>query len=79
MMAKDSPQSPLHPYYPIDARIYGYVANDSSVLSLLTATGTGCVAVLGTVFMLVSYTQPTLSKADRLAILWFFLCMILPR
>lgn len=68
----------LHPYYPIEARIIGYAANEASVQSLLASASAGCVVILGTVLAAISHVRPALSKADRLAILWFFLCMFLP-
>lgn len=64
-----------HPYYPLDSKIDGYVANKYPVPTLLTAASTGSFLILGTIYILVSYVRSNLSKADRLAILWFFLCM----
>lgn len=69
----------LHPYYPVDAHINGYVANENPVPRVLATASTGCTITLGTVLAAVSYTRPALSKADRLAILWFFFCMGLTR
>ncbi|BDD57258.1 hypothetical protein MPDQ_002924 [Monascus purpureus] len=63
----------LHPYHPVDAHINGYVANETPVLRVLATASAGCTIILGTVLAAVSYTRPALSKADRLAILWFFI------
>ncbi|PYI01776.1 EBP domain protein [Aspergillus sclerotiicarbonarius CBS 121057] len=63
----------LHPYYPLDAQIDGYVPNEASLLSILTTASVGATALLGATFTLVSVIRPSLRKADRLAILWFVL------
>ncbi|KAE8150863.1 Emopamil-binding protein [Aspergillus avenaceus] len=65
-------ENPLHPYYPIDAPINGYTANETPLLELLTLASIGSTVLLGTVFALARYLQPSLTKADRIAILWFF-------
>lgn len=71
-----SAASPSHPYYPVDAYIAGYSPNEASVLTLLTAASGGSVVLLGTTLALTSYAKPSLSMADRLAILWFVLCTL---
>ncbi|THC93982.1 hypothetical protein EYZ11_006529 [Aspergillus tanneri] len=48
----------LHPYYPLDAPIHGYVANNTSLLSLLTTASVGAAALLGTTLGLVSFLRP---------------------
>ncbi|OOF95456.1 hypothetical protein ASPCADRAFT_130935 [Aspergillus carbonarius ITEM 5010] len=63
----------LHPYYPLDAQIDGYVPNEASLLSILTTAGVGATALLGATFTLVTVIRPSLRNADRLAILWFVL------
>lgn len=64
-----------HPYYPIDARINDYVPNEASVLGLLSTASVGATALLGTTLLLSIWVRPNLRKADRIAILWFVLCM----
>ncbi|RAL05233.1 EXPERA domain-containing protein [Aspergillus ibericus CBS 121593] len=64
---------PLHPYYPLDAQIDGYVPNEASLLSILTTASVGATALLGATLTLISVIRPSLRKADRLAILWFVL------
>lgn len=64
-----------HPYFPLEANIIGYSPNQTSVLELLLSAGGGCAALLGLVFAVASYVRPTLRLADRIAILWFVLCM----
>jgi cholestenol delta-isomerase len=67
----------LHPYYPVDAPIFEYVPNEASLLNLLTTAIIGTATLLGTAYTLASVLRPNLSKADRIAILWFFLCRAL--
>lgn len=67
--------SPSHPYYPLDAAIEGYVPNTTPILDLLISAGGACLILLSTTFALISYVRPTLRMADRIAILWFVLCM----
>lgn len=64
-----------HPYYPLGADVVGYSPNQSSVLEILISAGGGCAALLALTFAVASYVQPTLRLADRIAILWFVLCM----
>lgn len=64
-----------HPYYPLGANIVGYSPNQTSVLELLVTAGGGCAALLGLTFAVASYVRPSLRMADRIAILWFVLCM----
>ncbi|KAE8362281.1 Emopamil-binding protein [Aspergillus caelatus] len=64
---------PLHPYYPTDASITGYAPNEFSLLKLLSTASIGTTTLLGAIFVLISTLRPRLSKADRIAILWFFL------
>lgn len=70
--------SPTHPYYPLGANIIDYSPNQASVIELLVTAGGGCAALLGLTFTVVSYVRPTLRMADRIAVLWFVLCMTSP-
>lgn len=74
-----SAETAPHPYYPLDAPIHGYVANEAPLLSLLTTASVGAAALLGATLGLVSLLRPSLTRADRLAILWFVLCRITPQ
>lgn len=67
--------STSHPYYPLGVDIVGYSPNETSVLEILISAGGGCTALLALTFAAVSYVQPSLRLADRIAILWFVLCM----
>lgn len=64
-----------HPYYPVDARIPGYSPNEASLLTILASAAAASAALLGATLAGISLTRPNLRKADRVAILWFVLCM----
>ena len=70
--------SSSHPYYPLGANIVGYSPNEASLLELLVTAGGSCAILLGLTFAVTSYVRPTLHAADRIAILWFVLCMTSP-
>ncbi|GKZ41233.1 hypothetical protein AbraIFM66951_008631 [Aspergillus brasiliensis] len=72
-MATMDSKAPLHPYYPLNAQIDGYAPNEASLLSILSTASVGAAALLGIILTLTSRLRPTLTKADRLAILWFAL------
>lgn len=61
---------PAHPFYPVEAQIVGYLANEASVLQLLGTFAGGCVVVLGTTLALIKGHNPTLSTSEKAAILW---------
>ena len=65
---------PPHPFYPIEANIVGYLANELSVLSLLGVFGSGCVVILGLTLALVMRQNPTLPSREKAIVLWFVLC-----
>lgn len=75
MSAADTPQP--HPYYPIGVEIAGYIANESSVFVLAICFSLGLAAILGLILASATYLRPSMSKADKLAILWFALCKYL--
>ena len=63
-----------HPFYPLEANIVGYLANQYSTLTLLGIFAAGCVGILGTAHLLVGKLNPRLPKGEKAAILWFILC-----
>lgn len=67
---------PPHPFYPIEANIVGYLANEWSVLKLLGIFGAGCVVILGATLALVKSHNPNLPSREKAAILWFVLCKL---
>lgn len=62
-----------HPYFPAEAQLIGYLANEWSVVKLVGAFALGWGAVLALTFMLVSYIRPSLRMCEKIAILWFVL------
>ncbi|GAD94330.1 EBP domain-containing protein [Paecilomyces variotii No. 5] len=74
-MAAVGSQSPhhSHPYYPPEAELAGYLANEYSVLRLLVYFAIGCASVLGTALVVATHVRPSMNRADRFAILWFVL------
>jgi hypothetical protein len=66
--------SPIHPYYPTEAQIVGYVANSMSVPALLASFAGGCTVIFGITFLLVKRVRPTISRGDLATIMWFVLC-----
>ena len=67
------PQPP-HPFYPLEANVIGYLANQWSVLTLLGTFFAGCAVILGTTLALVKGHNPTLSGREQATVLWFILC-----
>ena len=66
--------APLHPYYPLEAEIVGYLANDYSVTKLLTCFGSGVAVIFALTLMVVRRVGPRLSWGDKGTVLWFVLC-----
>ncbi|MCJ1255132.1 hypothetical protein MMC24_002948 [Lignoscripta atroalba] len=62
-----------HPFYPIEAEIVGYLANEWSVLTLLGLFAAGWVVILGATWSGVNRHNPTLPSSEKAAILWFVL------
>ena len=67
------PQPP-HPFYPLEANVIGYLANQWSVLTLLGTFFAGCAVILGTTLALVKGQNPTLPGREQATVLWFILC-----
>ena len=69
----DSSMLPPHPFYPIEANIVGYLANEWSVVTLLGIFAAGWVVILGTTLVLVRRHNPSLPSTEKASILWFVL------
>lgn len=67
---------PPHPFYPVEANIVGYLANEFSVLQLLGLFGAGCAVILGFTLVLVRAHNPRLPSSEKATILWFVLCKL---
>jgi len=63
----------VHPFYPIEANIVGYLANKWSVPTLLGIFAGGWVVILGATLAMVRRHNPTLPGREKATILWFVL------
>ncbi|KAM5345457.1 hypothetical protein ACJ41O_011319 [Fusarium nematophilum] len=73
----DSAPAPAHPYFPVDAVIPGYIANDKDVAELLVTFGAITGAVIGSAFRQTTQSKHPLRPIDRFAAAWFALCYYL--
>lgn len=64
----------VHPYYPIEAQIAGYLANKWNTLELLLMFSAGCAAIFSVTYAIVKRVRPNLSNGDLATIMWFVLC-----
>ncbi len=62
-----------HPFYPVEANIVGYLANEWSVVTLLGIFASGWVVILGITLALVRRHNPALPSTEKASILWFVL------
>jgi cholestenol Delta-isomerase len=62
-----------HPFYPIEAEIVGYLANDWDVPTLLTYFAAIWITILGATWGTVKRLNADLSTGDQICILWFVL------
>ncbi|PVI00157.1 EBP-domain-containing protein [Periconia macrospinosa] len=65
---------PLHPYYPLEATIVGYVANKWNTLELCSLFAAGCAVIFAVTYLIVKRVRPSLPLSDLTTILWFVLC-----
>lgn len=63
----------LHPYYPHDAIIANYAANEWNVLALLGIFFSACGILFTSTYYVVRGIQPTLSRGELLTVMWFVL------
>lgn len=68
---------PIHPYYPIDLEIVGYLANEWDTLTLVSLFAAGCTAIFLVTYLVIMRVQPKISSGDLWTIMWFVLCMCL--
>ncbi|TQN70203.1 3-beta-hydroxysteroid-Delta(8),Delta(7)-isomerase [Colletotrichum shisoi] len=64
---------PLHPYYPSDAILPGYVANTFSAHELRAIFAAGATAILVPTYRLIKKTRPNLPNGEVATALWFTL------
>lgn len=65
---------PIHPYYPIDLEIVGYLANEWDTLTLVSLFAAGCTAIFLVTYLVVMRVQPKIPSGDLWTIMWFVLC-----
>lgn len=65
-----------HPFYPLDAKIVGYLTNEYSVPVLLGTFAAGCIVILGLTSAIIGRQSFVLSKGDKGAVLWNVLSMM---
>lgn len=71
---KPSMLAPLHPYYPLEAEIVGYLANEWNTLELVSMFAAGCTAIFAVTFVVVKRLRPLVSTSDLATVMWFVLC-----
>lgn len=68
--------SPEHPYYPLNAEIAGFIANDKSALLLLSTFAAILVVISSVAVLLAKRINGRLTSADTWALNWFILCSL---
>jgi len=66
--------SPIHPYYPLDVEIVGYLANQWPVPTLLGVFFGGLGVIFYSTHVLVKRQNPHMPKGELLTVMWFVLC-----
>lgn len=62
-----------HPFYPLEANIVGYLANELSVPALLASFALGCALILGGTLAILRLNKPLLPATEKATVLWFIL------
>lgn len=66
-------QEALHPYFPLDAEIVGYAANEWSVPALLGVFFGACTILFTGTYFVAKSINPRLHKSELVTIMWFVL------
>ena len=64
----------VHPFYPSEVEIVGYLANQWSVPILLGIFAGGTLSILSVTLAFVKRFNKNVQSSDQAAILWFVLC-----
>ncbi|KAF2469794.1 EBDP4, emopamil-binding protein [Lindgomyces ingoldianus] len=67
-------ETPFHPYYPIEAEIVGYLANEWNTLELCSMFSAGCAVIFVATYLAVKRLRPHVSTPDLATVMWFVLC-----
>lgn len=62
-----------HPYFPVNAEIIGYAANEWSVPALLGVFFSACAVLFVTTYFVAKSITPDMRRAELLTIMWFVL------
>ena len=63
-----------HPYYPVEAIVPNYTANNLPRSSLLATAVTSCAVLVGTTVLAAKRLNPKLNLQDLAIITWFVIC-----
>lgn len=78
-ISKNETQHPLHPYYPLEVEITGYLANEWGVPQLLGTFFGGLAVLFTATYFVVKRVRPSLNGYELLTIMWFVLSKCLGR
>jgi cholestenol delta-isomerase len=65
---------PLHPYYPLEAEIVGYLANEWNTVQLCSMFASGCAVIFVLTYTITTRVRPNVSVGDLATVMWFVLC-----
>ncbi|KAF2010830.1 EBDP4, emopamil-binding protein [Aaosphaeria arxii CBS 175.79] len=65
---------PLHPYWPLEAEIVGYLANEWNTLQLCSMFAAGCSVIFAITYIVTTKLRPNVSISDLSIVMWFVLC-----
>jgi cholestenol delta-isomerase len=65
---------PPHPYYPIEAKIVGYLANEWNTFELCGIFAAGCTVIFSVTYLVTTRLRPHVSVSDLATVMWFVLC-----
>jgi cholestenol delta-isomerase len=71
-IAKNS--TPLHPYYPLEAEVVGYLANEWNTFELCALFAAGCSVIFTATYLVTKRLRPQVSMSDLITVMWFVLC-----
>lgn len=66
--------TPLHPYYPLDAELIGYQANDRHFLTLIGLFAGICLSVFGVTVGFCRRVRPGIGWGEVGVVTWFVVC-----
>jgi len=72
-MVRNASKIAVHPYYPLEVEIAGYLANDQGVVSLLAQFFGGCAVLFFATYLVVKRFHPNLPKSELITVMWFVL------